>query len=205
MFNRKAVLWGIYGSFLILSGCICSEEPMPRITYEEPSVPKIRAPKQASTGWKAKSVGERNWTAIIIHHSATKYGNSAIFDGWHKDKGWDGVGYDFVIGNGTNSGDGVVEETFRWREQREGAHTGGTPNNWANEEGIGICLVGDFNQKGPTKKQMDALVNLVRPLQKKYGISKSRVFGHGTTPGRGHDTDCPGNNFPMSKFKSMLY
>jgi hypothetical protein len=139
-----------------------------------------------------------------VHHSATDEGNAAIIDKWHRENnGWNGVGYDFVIGNGTNSGDGEVEPTYRWRGQLTGAHAGGTPGNWANEEGIGICLVGDFNRSTPTTRQMDSLVRLIRFLQQRYGIPKSRIYGHGSTPG-GHSTDCPGRRFPMSWLKSNL-
>ncbi len=113
-----------------------------------------------------------------------------------------GVGYDFVIGNGTNSGDGQVEVTFRWRKQLTGAHCK-TPNNWANEKAVGICLVGNFNQTVPTRRQMQSLVKLVRFLQNRYRIPKSRVYGHKTTPGA-RVTDCPGKRFPMGRLKSML-
>jgi N-acetyl-anhydromuramyl-L-alanine amidase AmpD len=126
----------------------------------------------------------------------------AIIDEWHRDKGWDGVGYDFVIGNGTDSRDGQVEVTFRWRQQLVGAHTK-TPNNWGNEDTIGICLVGDFTQDRPSWKQLDSLKKLIRFLQQRYRIPTSRVYGHGSTPGA-RVTDCPGKNFPMWSFKSQL-
>jgi hypothetical protein len=113
---------------------------------------------------------------------------------------WDGIGYDFVIGNGTDSGDGEVEVTFRWRRQIPGAHCGGTPGNWANADGIGICLVGNFDQTVPTSRQMASLLKLVRFLQRRYGISSSRIYGHNSTPGA-HVTHCPGTRFPMSRLK----
>ena len=116
---------------------------------------------------------------------------------------WDGVGYDFVIGNGTDSGDGQVEVTFRWQQQLTGAHCGGTPDNWANVDGIGICLVGNFQYATPTPRQMESLVQLVRFLQKRYGVSRDHVYGHSTTPGA-RVTACPGARFPMATFKRML-
>jgi N-acetyl-anhydromuramyl-L-alanine amidase AmpD len=116
---------------------------------------------------------------------------------------WDGVGYDFVIGNGTNSGDGQVEVTFRWKEQRTGAHCGGTPDNWANEDGIGICLVGNFDHDTPSPRQMQSLAKLVHFLQERYGISNRRIYGHNTTPGA-RATACPGRRFPMSRLKQTL-
>ncbi|MGA2171898.1 MAG: peptidoglycan recognition family protein [Sedimentisphaerales bacterium] len=196
-----------------LAGC-ATEEQTPQIVYEVPSTittPKVTptlptfpaAPSGAAPRAWVPSRTERAWSAIIIHHSATDAANAAIIDKWHRDNGWNGIGYDFVIGNGTNSGDGEVEPTYRWRGQLTGAHCGGTPGNWANEEGIGICLVGDFNRTTPTARQMDSLVRLVRFLQQRYGIPKSRIYGHGSTPG-GHSTDCPGRRFPMSWLKSNL-
>jgi N-acetylmuramoyl-L-alanine amidase len=209
MSNRFLI---IYSCLLILGGCI-NEEPMPRIVYSPQSEPKIIQPKIPKTNqtttlgitedWLPPSYLEKRWTAIVIHHSGTANGNVAIFDEWHKrGKHWEGVGYDFVIGNGTDSGDGEVEVTFRWRRQQTGAHCK-TPSNWANEEAIGICLVGNFNETVPTTRQMQSLVKLVGFLQNRYGIPQSHIYGHKDTPGA-RATDCPGRNFPMARLKSML-
>ena len=212
MFRRVFIFWSC---LFVLSGCVYNDEPMPKITYTP--TPKVIVPpvkKQARTAtnirksiplhWQAPSWIEKKWTAIVIHHSGTRKGNATIFDKWHREgRHWEGVGYDFVIGNGTDSGDGQVEVTFRWRKQMIGAHCGGTPGNWANKEAVGICLVGDFNRASPTRRQMRSLVNLVRYLQSRYQIPKSRIYGHNTTPGAGK-TDCPGRNFPMARLKSQL-
>jgi hypothetical protein len=218
----RRVVWVLLGLF-IFSGC-SSNERGPEIVWDEerpippsppsrttqlppkpakPTAPLPSSPGNAPSGW-LPSRSERAWSAIIIHHSATDEGNAAIFDKWHREEnGWNGVGYDFVIGNGTNSGDGQVEPTYRWRGQLTGAHCGGTPGNWANEEGIGICLVGDFDRHVPTSRQMESLAKLVKFLQQRYHIPKSRVFGHGSTPG-GHVTDCPGRRFPMNWLKANI-
>jgi N-acetylmuramoyl-L-alanine amidase len=186
----------ICGCLFILSGCVSNEEPTARIVYNPNTDlnhvrPAVIKPKPTPGN-------------IIIHHSATNNGNAAIFDKQHREENhWEGVGYDFVIGNGTDSGDGQVEVTFRWRGQLTGAHCK-TPNNWGNEKGIGICLVGNFDYTSPTVRQMQSLVKLVRFLQNQYRIPKSRIYGHGTTPGA-RVTDCPGRRFPMARLKSMLY
>ncbi len=205
-----------------LFGC-AADEPMPQIIYDYPAPgpakpsPRLPVdkpqttptypsplPGEAAPRYWLPSKPDRAWTAIIIHHSATREGNAAIIDKWHREQnGWDGIGYDFVIGNGSNSGDGEVEPTYRWRGQLTGAHTGGTPGNWANEEAIGICLIGDFNRTTPTARQRESLVKLVRFLQQRYRIPKSRIYGHGSTPG-GHSTDCPGGRFSMWWLKSSL-
>jgi N-acetylmuramoyl-L-alanine amidase len=198
---------------LVGGGCIYEEVPAPVITgeYRSPVRPVLVSPAPAVVSgpdvpaeWIPTGVAERKWTAVIIHHSATAKGNMAVFDKEHREeRHWEGIGYDFVIGNGTGSGDGQVEVTFRWTQQKAGAHVGGTPANWANEQGIGICLVGDFNRTSPSWRQMQSLTKLVSYLQKRYGISSSRVYGHGTTPGA-KVTDCPGRNFPMTRFKANL-
>ena len=201
-----------------LQGCIYTDEPVPQIVVGG-SLPSVPTPEPApkppapspprtepagSAVWCPPSYLEKNWTAVIIHHSATENGNMAIFDKWHREgRHWDGVGYHFVIGNGTDSGDGAVEQTYRWRGQKTGAHCGGTAGNWANEDAVGICLVGNFNKTVPTARQMQSLLRLVRFLQTRYRIPKSRVYGHGTTPGA-KSTDCPGRKFPMYWLKARL-
>lgn len=200
----------------VLSGCVSNEEPAPRIVYTPPEIelaqPTVIKPKLTSRiidrnipgDWYPPLRLEKKWEAIIIHHSATSTGNTAIFDKKHREENhWQGIAYDFVIGNGTDSGNGQIEVTFRWRGQLTGAHCK-TPNNWGNEKGIGICLVGNFDYTLPTKRQMQSLVKLVRFLQNRYRIPKSRVYGHGGTPGA-RVTDCPGRRFPMARLKSMIY
>jgi len=204
------------GLLVVLSGCMYNDEPMPKIAGNytpaekiilpplPPGKPQTRSNVDINRCWLPKSSAERKWTAIVIHHSGTRNGNAAIFDKWHREgRHWEGIGYDFVIGNGTDSPNGQVEVTYRWTEQKAGAHCGGTPGNWANEQAVGICLVGNFNQTIPTQRQMQSLTKLVRFLQNRYKIPKSRIYDHGTTPGA-HKTDCPGKNFPMARLKTML-
>jgi hypothetical protein len=211
---RKALI--LCSSLFILVGCASNYEQMPQImpskSYEPRAVPSKVVkpepkPKQETIqndfpgDWLPPAEVEKQWTAIIIHHSATENGNAAIFDKMHREQNhWDGVGYDFVIGNGTNSGDGEVEVTFRWQRQVAGAHCGGTPGNWANEDAVGICLVGNFNYTTPTARQMESLLKLVRFLKKRYGISNGGIYGHNSTPGA-RVTDCPGKQFPMDRLK----
>ena len=214
MIFRRLIVFG--GCLFVLSGCAYNDEPTPQIVYNPNSELKIVQPtlinqnltssnadRNVPRDWVPPLRWGKKWSAVVIHHSGTKNGNAAIFDKWHKEGNhWEGVGYDFVIGNGTNSGDGQVEVTFRWRGQLTGAHCK-TPNNWANEKAVGICLVGNFNNTSPTAGQMQSLVKLVRFLQNRYRIPKSRIYGHGSTPGA-RVTDCPGRRFPMARLKSML-
>lgn len=141
----------------------------------------------------------REWRHIVIHHSAGTTGSAAAFDRAHRERGWDGLGYHFVIGNGTLSGDGEVETGYRWRRQMPGAHAG---NAEYNQHGIGICLVGDFEHNArPTPRQMASLRQLVRYLQVKTGVPTCEVIGHGDVPGK--STACPGN-LNMNAFRASL-
>jgi hypothetical protein len=140
------------------------------------------------------------WKYIVIHHSATDEGSSAFFNIAHKKRGWKGVGYDFVIDNGTKGKrDGEIEMTPRWINQDVGAHCSAGK---MNEIGIGICLVGNFSKEGVSPQQMKALVYLVNELQRYYKIPASRVLGHGQV--RGATTECPGKRFPYSTFNAQL-
>lgn len=204
-------------SLLILGGC-ASYEAMPDIVHSTITKPRVVSRKVVKPSpsprptydailrdfprdWRPPTRAEKKWTAIVVHHSATETGNSAIFDKMHREENhWVGVGYDFVIGNGTDSGDGEVEVTFRWRRQIAGAHCGGTPGNWANEDAVGICLVGNFNYRAPTASQMQSLSKLISFLQNRYGISMGRIYGHNSTPGA-RVTDCPGHKFPIARLK----
>lgn len=174
-----------------------------RITKRRPRV------EFAEKAWYPPENVEKDWTAIVIHHSATENGDAALFDKWHKarldDFGnhWEGVGYHFVIGNGTLSGDGEIEPTFRWYKQKTGAHCKTDESNWANRNGVGICLVGNFNEQRPTFKQMQSLLSLTRFLRIRYGIKPERIYGHGQVPGAGA-TDCPGRKFNMREFKGLI-
>jgi N-acetyl-anhydromuramyl-L-alanine amidase AmpD len=145
----------------------------------------------------------RDWQWIVVHHAAQSSGDAASIGRVHRDVNkWDGLGYHFVIGNGTQSGDGEIEVGFRWREQREGAHArvrAGDDNRW-NLHGIGICLVGDFTTTAPSQRQMDALVRLVRALMTEYDIQARDVVPHKFV----HGTECPGARFPWGQFQSRI-
>jgi hypothetical protein len=177
----------------------------PSTSYKTENYKTYKSDSSAPYGWAPADRYEKSWKAIIIHHSATDTGNVASIDDYHrKNNGWDGIGYDFVIGNGAGSGNGQVETTFRWTGQKTGAHCKTDESNWANEDAVGICLVGNFDNSRPSSSQMASLMKLVRFLSERYNIPASRIYGHNTTPGHITNTSCPGRNFPMSYVKTHL-
>jgi len=142
----------------------------------------------------------KKWKYIVIHHSATDEGNSLYFDKYHQGKGWGGIGYHFVIDNGTKEKqDGQIEVSPRWIKQEGGSHCRASN---MNEKAIGICLVGNFNREYVSSKQLDALVYLVNILRKYYKIPLKRIIGHNQVLGA--RTECPGKNFPWPRFKNSL-
>ncbi|MGV3722036.1 MAG: peptidoglycan recognition family protein [Actinomycetota bacterium] len=143
--------------------------------------------------------GKNNWRYIVIHHSASPSGNAAAFDRAHRGKGWDGLAYHFVITNGKGGADGGLEVSPRWWVQKHGAHAGAMPTdappesrNGYNEFGIGICLVGNFEKRPPSKAQMKTLAALITRLRGMFDIPTESVVGHRHVK----STACPGSRFP---------
>jgi hypothetical protein len=170
----------------------------PSIPQHAPApAPRPEAEANAARGW-VPPVAPRPWRWIIIHHSATTTGGAAAFDKMHRAKGWDELGYDFVIGNGTDTRDGQIEVGSRWNKQKIGAHDK-TPDNRYNEYGIGICLVGNFDVERPTPKQIQSLVRLTAYLMKTYHITPDCVKGHGQTKA----TDCPGKYMDVAMIRRL--
>ncbi len=141
------------------------------------------------------------WKYIIVHHSATDYGSSREFNEAHLKRGWEGVGYHFVIDNGTcGKEDGQIETTPRWIKQKRGAHC---KADGMNPKGIGVCLVGNFSDgRAVSSKQMNSLVYLVTKLKNYYNIPDNRIMGHGQVSGA--QTECPGKKFPWKTFWSKM-
>ena len=149
--------------------------------------------------YSVQSKEEDRWTHIVIHHSGSPVDTLKSMNEYHLEKGWDGIGYHFIIGNGIKTIDGNVEETFRYRQLKDGAHAL-TPDLFYNKNAIGICLIGDFNINSPTDKQISSLKNLLLTLKNKYGIMNKNILIHKEVKA----TECPGVNFPIEKMRSWL-
>lgn len=124
----------------------------------------------------------RTITLIVILCSAVRPGQRSSaedIDKWHKDRGWKGIGYHYVIRR-----DGSIE---KGRDITEvGAHC-----YLHNSHSIGICYEGGLDEKGKeadtrTPEQKLALRELVDKLHRQF--PKALIVGH-------HDLDpskpCP--------------
>ena len=162
----------------------------------ELSVPLEAAPLISLDELLKPATPARDWTAIVIHHTATERGSVESIHESHVAKEWLGIGYHFVIGNGNGMSDGEIEPTFRWREQIHGAHAG---SDEYNQHGIGIALVGNFDEQPPTPAQIEAVKQLVGELKSQYEIESERVVGHSEVKA----TACPGKLFPMDEVSQV--
>ncbi len=126
-------------------------------------------------------------SALVIHHSASKDGSAAPFRVLHRGVfGWKDVGYHFIIGNGSLTGDGEIEDGRP--EWAVGAHARGF-----NDASIGVCLVGNFEDAPPGARQKDSLRSLLAGLMTRHSISGDAVFLHREV--KGCRTACPGGCF----------
>ena len=153
------------------------------------------APVVAAT--KSIRVDHDRWRYIVLHHSGIEDGNAKAYDAGHRRRGMEhGLAYHFVIGNGRDSGEGEIEIGPRWTKQLRGGHVRSTE---VNNTGIGICLVGNFEKRRPSARQLESAFALVDWLRDGQVSPKHKLTVHRWVD-RNH-TVCPGRNFPFSTLK----
>ncbi len=193
-------------SLLSLYGCQSgSNRPASRITtvpqLRQRPRPQIPVIAETTHKWAPLPSVENSgqWQAIVIHHTATPTGSASAIDILHKKRGFDGLGYDFIINNGQGNPDGLVEVGYRWRNQLVGAHCRpeNCIDNYWNTHAIGIALVGNFEIDHPTDRQYGALEELVLFLKQRYAIVNNQIWGHKQVPGS--NTKCPGRHFSWNR------
>lgn len=146
---------------------------------------------------KLKALGTP--TRITIHHSAqplkvvAAYSSSRkqvaqlihnIQSAHIKSKGWIDIAYHYIIGPRGEIWEGRPIKYM-------GAHAGG-PHGRNNVKNIGIVVLGNFctGHQKPSTFQVQSVKKLTSWLCKKYGIKKSRIYGHRDLKA----TKCPGDH-----------
>ena len=120
----------------------------------------------------------RKINKIIIHCSATKEGediSAAVIDRWHRDRGWSGIGYHYVV-----SLNGNIE--YGRPIDKQGAHV-----KDHNKGSIGICYIGGVESERSsngkwiakdtrTLEQKESLLDLIKTLKRLH--PEATVHGH---------------------------
>jgi len=141
----------------------------------------------------------RKITHIVVHCSDSPFGNVALIDSWHRERGMNGIGYNAVVGNAYPTaahlrtgpdpehdgkllpgrdldGDGNTDEEV-------GAHAYGF-----NASGLGICLIGKGGKY--STRQLSTLIDWIVGKALAYGVPVENVLGHRETEHGKHKT-CP--------------
>ena len=120
----------------------------------------------------------REINEIILHYSFSDFGNAALIDSWHRERGWSGIGYHYVLLNPYPDAesfclhrpqfwlDGVVE--IGRPLHVVGAHTYGR-----NTNSIGICVIG---KELFTYQQFQSLATLISDIRADY--PDLELYGH---------------------------
>jgi N-acetyl-anhydromuramyl-L-alanine amidase AmpD len=101
-------------------------------------------------------------------------------------------GLPFLNRKRNGSEDGQIEAGNRWDDQIDGAHAG---NDKYNKQGVGICLVGNFENEEPSSSQLSSLTYLINYLQERCNIPRNQVIMHKHF----RKTACPGRLFPYTE------
>ena len=141
------------------------------------------------------------WQHIIIHHSATPIDDAVNMHKVHLARGMkNGLAYHFVISNGSRKArDGEIYIGSRWSGQKDGGHV--KKQVW-NQTSIGICLIGNFEVRPPTSKQLSALEGLCEYLMKRCNLQAGGVTTH--TLFHPKHTVCPGKHFSLTSLRRRL-
>ena len=169
-----------------------------KITIPGKNAPKATSILPASVTKALNSIKTTSkWKRIVIHHSATPVDDAMNMHRVHKARGMkNGLAYHFVISNGSRkASDGEIFIGTRWKGQLQGGHM---KQASLNQTSIGICLIGNFELKPPTSKQLQSLEGLCKHLMKACWISHRDVTTHKILH-RNH-TKCPGKYFSLSSF-----
>ena len=134
---------------------------------------------------------------IITVHAAATFARMDIgvrdIDQWHRARGWNGVGYHYVIRR-----DGTVEQGRP--EHVVGAHVGGH-----NTRNLGICMAGGLADDGKTPQdnftqaQYQTLNTLLDELLSRYPDAK--IMGHNEFSNH-RSRGCP--CFDISTYRGWL-
>lgn len=137
------------------------------------------------------------WTHCVVHHSLTDDNNTlpdiqAIRKYHIEHKGWNFLGYHAVL----EKINGKYEILMGRPLNMNGAHTKGK-----NSTALGICVVGNFDKKEPSKEALQLLAILVKSWMDMFDIPLKNVKGHRDFASY---KSCPGKMFSIVELKKLI-
>ncbi|MDD5110844.1 MAG: peptidoglycan recognition family protein [Patescibacteria group bacterium] len=132
---------------------------------------------------------------IVVHHTASEHGDVSDIDRWHRERGFDSIGYHYVITNGvSHSGEPCLDGEIQIGRPEDvvGAHARGR-----NACSIGVSMVGGDSF---TKPQVESLTVLLAHLCRRHGIAADKI-AWAVEP---HHTNCPGTGCPLKAIKAKV-
>lgn len=127
-------------------------------------------------GHAHKSKRRINMITVHCSFSPQDRGDDAhTIDRWHREKGWSGIGYHYVVLE-----DGTIQKG-RWSDYA-GAHAKGH-----NMHSIGICRIGGMDGWGyatndATPEQIEAITQLTYVLANIHNVETANIVGHTEIP-----------------------
>jgi N-acetyl-anhydromuramyl-L-alanine amidase AmpD len=143
-------------------------------------------------------------THIVLHHNGVPGRTVDDIRRTHKAKGWTDTGYHWVIRDDASATVQRGRQTYRPNGAfNPGAHVSGLNRT------IGICLIGNGNERPFSDAQMAQLRHLVSTLQLEFGIPVDRVIGHRETVALvprelATKKTCPGKHFDLPACRASL-
>lgn len=196
------VLGSLVGAMTVASGLLLLFEPGPTAPRQGVSLNVVD-----TTGDRGESLlfatnpppQAARWSSIIIHASGTPFGSAQSINRVHERLGRGGLGYHFVVNNGSGAEDGLIEVGFRWRHQYVGAYQPNAVDGPDTRRAIGVCLIGDGDAQSYSQVQMRELLWLVQRLQGRFEIPVEHVMIQmDAGPGQ------VGKLFPIAQFRRQL-
>ncbi|MCD4825878.1 MAG: peptidoglycan recognition protein family protein [Phycisphaerae bacterium] len=165
------------GSLLLMA--LESEPPRP----SQNSMASIR-----SAVLPASFSASRPWRRVVVHSSADP--RDQLPQRCH-----------FIVRQTADASGRRVLPTKLWSQQEAGQHVY-VPGHDFNADSIGICIIGDFSTRAPSRKQMETLISLVNELQRKLDIPADSVYLQSEL---NPDRNLPGKAFPVGEFNASLH
>lgn len=127
---------------------------------------------------------------LVIHHSKNRNSLESIKELHVNINNWEDIGYHWLI-----DGEGTL---LKGRDEKfQGAHVFSF-----NKNSIGICLIGNFDIKRPSKNQILTLQWLLQKKMREYLIPAENILGHREFPDV--KKSCPGKFVNMDEIRKLV-